>query len=165
MTEKNKTGPKPRTWTLDQIVAKAVPKGDCLLWVGSFHRQGYGMMRFSANPESGDAKMRTVHSVVAQLKYGTVPSKQSKDRVTRTCDEISCVNPDHIVIKTVSEIMMNAKQTGTNTRFNADEIRAIRKEYADNNYHGAQKDLAIKWGTNDRHMWNIVRKRLYKWVK
>ena len=71
--------------------------------------------------------------------------------------------------------MLAAKQTGRTCTFSADDVRAIRKEYIENRYTdqqgktrytwGIQRDLAKKWGTNDRLIWCIVHKRLYKWVK
>jgi hypothetical protein len=61
--------------------------------------------------------------------------------------------------------MLDAHQTGFNTTFNADQVRAIRKEYNDDPYHGHQNHLALKYGVNSRLIWCVVRNRLYKWVK
>jgi len=192
----NTCGPDRTNWTIEKIEARGTPDGDCILYTGnSLHRQGYPMMRF-------EGKMRTISSVIAQLKskYGTVPNRESRDKVTRVCGNKLCINSKHIVIKTKGEIMSGAHQTGFNTLLNADQVRAIRKEYDEqilyetdhygkrlmykepktgkwsmqprrrqngNTIHrcGAQLDLAEKYGVNSRMIWNVVRGRLYKWVK
>jgi hypothetical protein len=171
----NTTGPEPYKWTIEKIEAKGTPEGDCIIWHGACSSQ-YPYMRFNS-------EMRTVHSVIAQMKYGKVPNRESRHKVTRTCKNIACVNSKHIVIKTKGEIMANAHQTGFNTLLTADQVRAIRKEYDElklvddngnyrfrqngNTIHrsGAQNDLAEKYGVNSRLIWNVVRKRLYRWVK
>ena len=176
----NTSGPDRYVWTIEKIEKRGTPEGDCLIYTGnSLHRQGYPMMRF-------EGKMRTISSVIAQLKskYGTVPTRKSKDKITRTCGNIKCIKSEHTVVMNTGEIMKNAHQTGANTILNADQVRAIRKEYnaqvlRDENGNvrrrkdnaqsihrcGAQNDLAEKYGVNSRLIWNVVRGRLYKWVK
>ena len=169
-------GPDRYNWTIEKIEAKGTPDGDCILYNGnSLHRQGYPMQRF-------EGKMRTISSVIAQLKYGKVPNRSSRDKVTRTCGNKLCINSKHTIIKTKGEIMKNAHQCGLNTLLNEDQVRAIRKEYDalilvdkngkvrrrqnGNTIHkcGAQTDLAEKYGVNNRMIWNVVRRRLYNWV-
>lgn len=173
----NTSGPDRYVWTIEKIEKRGTPEGDCLIYTGnSLHRQGYPMMRF-------EGKMRTISSVIAQLKYGTVPSRESKEKVTRSCKNIKCINSNHVVIMTKGEIMKDSHQCGVNTLLTADQVRAIRKEYNSlillnedgnvrrrqngNTLHkcGAQTKLAEKYGVNPRLIWNVVRGRLYKWVK
>jgi hypothetical protein len=203
----NLPGPKPYKWTIEKIEAKGTPEGDCIVWTGASGGGGYPMMRYLSKVNNRGlenpfavSKMRTVHSVIAEMKYGKVPNRESIHKVTRTCKNIKCINSKHIVIKTKGAIMSDAHQTGFNTLLNADQVRAIRKEYDEqilyetdhygkrlmykepktgkwsmqprrrqngNTIHrcGAQLDLAKKYGVNSRMIWNVVRKRLYRWVK
>jgi hypothetical protein len=173
----NTCGPDRTNWTIEKIEARGTPDGDCILYTGnSLHRQGYPMMR-------AFGKMRTISSVIAQLKYGKAPNRESRDKVTRTCGNIKCIKAKHTIIQTKGEIMKNAHQTGFTTLLNADQVRAIRKEYDalilvdkngnvrrrqnGNTLHksGSQQDLAEKYGVNSRMIWNVVRGRLYLWVK
>lgn len=160
--EKIKPGPKAKVWTQEmieeKIQSKVTPDGDCLIWTGAAGSGGYPMMRYKS-------KMRTVSSVIVEMRDGSVPNRESPKSITRTCGNIKCVALNHTVVRTKSEIMYAAEQTGTTLRFSTDEIRAIRKEYDDNPYRGAQRDLAIKWNCHPRHVWCIVSRRLYKWVK
>lgn len=173
-------GPDRYVWTIEKIEKRGIQDGDCIIYNGnSLHRQGYPMMRF-------EGKMRTVSSVIIQLKskYGTVPGRKSKDKITRTCGNIKCINSEHTVVMSSSNIMKNAHQTGFTTQLNADQVREIRKEYnslvlkdkdgrvrrrKDNGQTihrcGSQNVLAKKYGVNSRLIWNVVRGRLYKWVK
>lgn len=156
---KQKPGPKAIPWTLELIAMNGTPDGECLIWQGGKHRQGYGMVRY-------EGKMRTIHSVVAELKYGVRTNKQSKQKVTRTCNNLLCCNPDHIIIEDTHTIMKNANYTGKNARFHADTIRAIRKEFAEKDpQFGLQSALAKKYNTRPHHIWQIVRGITYNWVK
>jgi len=154
----NKPGPARFNWTIQKIQEKGTPDGDCLIWTGAAGSGGYPMMRYGG-------QMRTVSSVLVEMRDGTVHTRESPNKVTRTCGNKKCIALDHTIVKTKSEVMYAATQTGATLRFTPDEIRAIRKEYDDNIYRGAQRDLSIKWKTPSRHIWCIVSRRLYKWVK
>lgn len=153
-----KPGPKAKAKTIPDILKKCERVGDCCIWKGATHVQGYGMMR-----QSG--VMRTVHSVVAELKYGvTAPGRYSGKRVTRTCGNIACVNPDHVEIVDAGSI--NAGKTFQRGRFSDDDIRAIRSEYdSHERKHGIVKYLAEKWNASVPLISSITRRTIYKRVK
>ena len=155
-----KRGPKIKLLTLERIKERTVEEGDGHIWTGPWHRQGYPMCRHPASQ-----KMRTTYSAVWELLGNTVPGKSDKAKLTRTCGNIKCVNPEHIVLKNMTDVMRQAKQTGNNSRFTPDEIRAIRKDYDENIYHGCVSDLAEKYNCRQGHMWAICKRRLYKWVE
>ncbi len=155
---KQKPGPKAIPWTLELIQINGTPDGECLTWQGGKHRQGYGMIRF-------DGKMRTVHSVIAELKYGVRPNRQSKQKVTRTCNNLLCCNPDHINIEETHTIMKNANYTGKNAKFDAQTVKNIRKEYElKKDMWGIQSSLARKYNTRPHHIWQILSRKIYNWV-
>jgi hypothetical protein len=158
--KKKKSGPKVKFLTLERVKERSTKEGDCHIWNGPWHRQGYPMVRF---PQT--KKMRTTYSVVWELLGNSVPAKGDKAKLTRTCDNIKCVNPEHIVLKDMSDVMKAARQTGNGCMFTPDEIRAIRKEYDENIYHGCVRNLAEKYNCKEGHMWSICNRRLYKWVK
>lgn len=147
-----KKGPQTQTKTIEDILEKTEREGDCRLWVGAKHVQGYGMMR-------QDGVMRSVHSVVAELKYGRKPTKYGGERVTRTCDNVDCVNPDHIVIKSASEI-----RSGIFPRprtISMDVVRAIREEYAKGDW-GRGPRIAEKYNVSKDMVYAIAAGRIYK---
>lgn len=143
-------------WNLETIKNFSDPYGECRIWRGAKHVQGYGMMRYKG-------KMRTVHSVIAELKYGVKPTKQSGTRVSRTCGNDGCCNHEHIVIKRATDIQRAAyRRTG---RFKDEDILEIRNEYDNNRYHGLVKQLSEKWGVSPATITAICKRRLYKAVK
>ena len=147
-----KRGPQTQTKTIEDILKRTEREGDCRLWVGAKHVLGYGMMR-------QDGVMRSVHSVVAELKYGVKPTKYTGTRVTRTCDNVDCVNPDHIVIKSASEI-----RSGIFPRqrtISMEVVRDIRKEYAKGDW-GRGPRLAKKHNISTSMVYAIAANRIYK---
>ena len=141
-----------KEWTLETIKAFSDPEYDCCIWRGGKHKQGYGMMRFKG-------KMRTVHSVIAELKYGFAPTKYGGVRATRTCENVACCNPDHIVIKDACEIQSGIfpkRRTLT-----METVREIREDYARVEY-GRGKKLAKKYGISTHMVYSIAGNRTYK---
>ena len=154
---RQKPGRKPKEWTLEQIVAKGRPFNDCLIWTGGKHSQlGYGMMRYKT-------KMRTVHSVIAEIKYGTKPTKYTGTRVSRTCNEPACCNPEHIVIVDAGSLQRGkAAERG---RFTDEEIKDIRNRYDNEYYWGIVSDLSKEYEVKPNHMSAICRRWIYKKVE
>lgn len=150
-----KPGRKVKAKTIEDILERTRVEGDCRIWTGAKHIQGYGMTRHNG-------KMRTVHSVVAELKYGWVPDKWCGKRVTRTCDNIDCVNPDHIVIERADQIPRGGSRGG---QFTHDQIREIRKKYDADPYYGILMDLSKEYNCGYSCMASICKRRIYKGVK
>ena len=142
-----------KIYNLDGIMEKTKREGECIIWQGGIHNQGYGMIR-----QNGE--MRTVHSVVAELKYGRRPSKTSGERVTRTCDNLLCCNPDHIVIKSTDDIIFDG-----NRRFTDDEVRQIRAEVAADKSWGSKTRISKKWNMHINTLKKITNGTSYGWVK
>lgn len=67
---------------------KKVSKSDCWEWTAAKDRQGYG--RFKISPDVGT---KLAHHVSLWLRDGEWP----KGVVMHTCDNPSCVRPDHLI--------------------------------------------------------------------
>jgi len=76
------------------------PHSDCVLWTGPRHRQGYGWI--GAWRLDGSKIMTTTHRIVARMKYQQ--SLSPSQMVLHTCHRPDCVNPDHIVLGTRSDM-------------------------------------------------------------
>ena len=59
----------------------------CLIWEGSRHTQGYGLIGFKG-------KNASVHRLVFALEHGR--SLDSLQHICHTCDEPPCANPAHL---------------------------------------------------------------------
>ena len=141
--------------TLKDILERTEREGDCMIWCGGKHVLGYGMMR-------QDGEMRTVHSVIAEMIYGERPDKYNGVRVTRTCDNKACVNPDHIIIRSSSEIQSEAFLDGrSNSKFTMDEAREIRRRFKEGSW-GIGTRLAEEYGVATSTIYAIVANKMYK---
>jgi hypothetical protein len=65
----------------------------CWIWVGSRGPNGYGMM-------SRNSKTVRVHRVSCEAYHGPIPDGMS---VLHSCDNPSCINPDHLRVGTHQE--------------------------------------------------------------
>ena len=66
-------------------VKKGSPN-ECWEWTAAKNNKGYGKFKF-------EGKMRKAHRISWQLHYGPV---QNELHVLHTCDNPSCVNPNHL---------------------------------------------------------------------
>ena len=141
------------TWNLKTISEFSDPQGDCKIWRGGKHEQGYAMMRFNG-------EMGTVHSIIASLKYGYKPDKYSGERVTRTCKDKLCVNPDHVIIQKSADIKRKRYHCKDRkvTQQQAREIRS-RLEHGE---RGLSGKLAVEYGVKKCVIDSIRYNKTYK---
>ena len=77
----------------DAISARSREEGSCLIWEGSKTADGYGTINFQS-------KIRTVHSVAWEMKYGKIPEGS---QINHTCWNRDCVSIDHLEMVTRSQ--------------------------------------------------------------
>jgi hypothetical protein len=74
----------------------------CLIWLGSKNKQGYGSAIVSG-------KVRRVHRVIYEYLVCDVPENMD---VCHSCDNPSCINPEHLFLGTVSDNMQDMLRKG-----------------------------------------------------
>jgi len=96
----------------------------CWIWTGkSLHRQGYPFARHNG-------AMRTVVRALA-LELNLFPIDKYS-RVTNSCQNILCVNPDHIMCCSHTDIMFRRyDRYGSKGQFNDEQALDFYKEYKD----------------------------------
>ena len=145
---------------INKILDNCIPKGDCLIWQGGKHRQGYGMTRVNG-------QMTTTHRAVGLEYYGD-PGDSGVYKFSHTCGNLLCCNPKHIIVQKHVDIMnqvtlTRAKKTGLRAELEDDVIRAIRSD--PDTAWGCGKRIAKKYGVTDQQVTKIRRGLTYRWVK
>ena len=92
-----------------QSVAKSDDKDGCWIWTGKMDRDNYGRCRSEARNASGYRKEAGAHRVSWELHHGPIPKGMC---VLHSCDNPSCVRPDHLFLGTHADNMRDAVLKG-----------------------------------------------------
>jgi len=82
---------------IDRFNAKITKSTDCHLWNAAKQKQGYGMFSY-------DGKSLPAHRFAYLLHKGQIAENMV---VHQTCENNSCVNPDHLELQTKSQNKKN----------------------------------------------------------
>lgn len=128
----------------------------CWTWKGSINPSGYGLFLFQG-------KLRLAHRVSWELVYGFSPERNVV--ICHTCDNRSCVNPEHLFLGTDKDNARDKMKKGRhvqaygNRKLTIDDVIKIRDMYMTGTYF--QKDLAEMFGVGHSAIDKIL--RLSKW--
>ena len=86
---------------IDRFNAKINKSSNCHEWNASKQKQGYGMFSY-------DGKSKPAHRFAYLLHKGDIAENMV---VHQTCENNSCVNPDHLVLQTKSQNKKNYNST------------------------------------------------------
>jgi hypothetical protein len=116
---------------LERLLSKVEEaENGCWNYTGARLEQGYGMIKYNGS-------MVRAHRLSYELHKGSIPENRI---VMHTCDNPSCINPEHLKIGTYQDNTqdMIAKgrrvrgaQTNNKRFFTDDEVRRVRQKIAD----------------------------------
>jgi hypothetical protein len=87
----------------ERFMSHTRPEGDCLVWTGTRHRQGYGLTK-------QDGRTRRAHRVAWELEHGqAVPPGLL---VCHSCDNPPCVRAAHLFLGTMRDNRRDAMTKG-----------------------------------------------------
>lgn len=126
----------------------------CWFWKAGTSKQGYG--QFSVN-----LKQKYTHRISWEIAYGDIPRGQE---VLHTCDNPSCVRPEHLFLGTQNDNMQDCIRKGRHvdpphfsgedhpsSKLTLEQVREIRSNVGNN----TQAELARKFGITRMAIWNI----------
>lgn len=93
--------------------------GQCWVWKGYKHRQGYGRLKF-------EGKTWLAHRLAYLFFYKDLPRELD---VMHKCDNTSCVNPAHLSLGTHKDNMEDAGRKGRmrgQSKFSKEAVMAIK---------------------------------------
>ena len=130
--------------------------GKCWVWNGYRHSQGYGRVKFNGNTW-------LAHRLAYFLFYKDLPRKLD---VMHKCDNPPCVNPNHLILGTHKDNMVDAGKKGRMAgprKFTMPAIQSIR---AANKVLGVgPKDLGKIFNINRSTMSRILTNKSYRLIK
>lgn len=88
--------------TIDTLRARCIDVGDCWEWQGARTDTGHPTVRH-------DGKTHLVRRLAASL--AGIPMPQNA-KAMNTCENLRCVNPDHIVMRTHRQVMKRQGELG-----------------------------------------------------
>ena len=134
-----------------RLKEKTTQVGDCLMWTGGCHSQGYPMIR-----DDNNGRMMLVARYYAEQKLGRVLDRDT--RVKNTCGNKLCVNIEHYDIVDYHTDIDKWKCTPHQIK------QSIRKQIQDDFYnvernHGIKRDLKNKYGITYETLTKILNER------
>ena len=83
-----------------------IPEGGCWVWMGGTTVRGYGQIEHKT-------KKLYAHRVSYEAFVGEIPQGMY---VCHTCDNVSCVNPNHLFLGTQKQNLQDMARKGRSTR-------------------------------------------------
>ncbi len=152
---------KPRP-AAERFLAMVLKTETCWLWIGSKNTQGYG----GFHPGRGE-KWHRAHRYSWKLHRGPIPEKMC---VLHTCDNPSCVNPDHLWLGTYLDNSNDKLAKGRQTRgedngptkLTSEQVIRIRRDYVCGSRVTGAKPFARLYGVDNKTIRQIIKGSTWK---
>lgn len=146
-----------RRWTLsleERFWAKVEKSSDCWEWRANRTNRGYGLVHMNGRTVSA-------HRLSYEWAKGPIPKGMY---VCHSCDNPSCVNPDHLWLGDQAANMADAATKGrvANTKLTAEIVAEIRRKYAGGGV--TQRQLAVEYGVDQQVVWSVITRRTWRHV-
>ena len=146
---------KKRFWTKVDIKDKE----DCWEWQGAIQSKGYGSVGISKG------KTALAHRIAFEITYGEIPNGLM---VLHTCDDRSCVNPNHLYLGTHQDNMKDMVtrdrqargERNGRSKLTIEEVENIRRIYGMGNH--TQQQVAYQFGVSISSIRKILSEEYWK---
>ena len=134
------------------LVNTSRAENGCWLWLGAKNQKGYGRVCFRGKVESA-------HRIVYQELNGNITDGL---QVLHTCNNPSCVNPDHLRLGNNSENQYDRYMTKGGSQLNEETVKYIRELYSRGKH--TQAEIARLTGINYATIHYVVRNKTWRRV-
>lgn len=107
------------TYPVERFWEKVDQSGDCWLWMGGRNDDGYGIVQWEGH-------VTGAHRVAYEISVGPIPEGKL---VLHSCDNPSCVNPNHLWIGDQSDNAADSVAKGRKGKRGIREIKRYRMTY------------------------------------
>lgn len=139
----------------------------CLNYEGFTNRWGYGLQYY-------EGRTRLAHRV-AYVNFHDVPLRSIDGELVRhTCDNPTCINPEHLLLGTQQDNMDDKMRRGRHkackgtangrARLEPSDVKYIREHYKRGSQEFGTVALGRKFGLHDCTIGRILRKELWSHV-
>jgi len=115
---------RKKTDPIERFLSKVRVTDDCWLWLEGLDRDGYGLFGY-------EGKQWRAHRYMKHITDGL---DNAKPVVMHTCDNPSCVNPDHLVNGTVQENNLDKLNKGRHKGWSFTSWRKGKKKQPDGSW-------------------------------
>ena len=151
----------------ERFAAKFVvdPETNCWVWQRGLGPDGYGSFYDRTLTPKGNPRMVRSHRWSYERYVGPIPPGHE---VCHTCDNPSCVNPEHLFTGTHTDNMRDSSAKGRQghpgdrngrARLTADDVRAIRAAYT--GQFGQVSELSRQFGVTTATVSKAIRRQTW----
>lgn len=142
---------------LDNFIKKIViEKDSCWIWYGGHTGAGYGT--FWAQNKQYSAHALSYYIFKGEKKPGKI--------IRHTCDNPTCVNPQHLIEGNQSDNALDAlkRERLPNHLLNSEAVKVIRYMLKYRNYYGLSNKLAKLYKVNRKAIYKIGANLVWKHI-
>lgn len=144
----------------DRLALHSKRAGECIEWTGHRDKDGYGDITINRT-------MLRAHRAAYDVHKGPIPSGLL---VRHTCDNPPCINPDHLLVGTNADNMVDRSERGRAPRgagnpaakLTDSEVIKIRQFRAEG---ATYRELAARFGVGESTIGRVVKRTHWKHVK
>jgi hypothetical protein len=107
---------KPKITATERFWSKVDKSGKCWIWLAGKDRKGYGKFSIGGKyrPDGSRNSMKSAHRHSFELANGPIPQHESFHGmcVLHSCDNPSCVNPEHLFLGTNEDNVRDMDRKG-----------------------------------------------------
>jgi hypothetical protein len=147
--------------TQERIEAKVlrIPEAGCWVWMGSTQVRGYGEI-ISNN------RKHLAHRASYEAFVGKIPKGMY---VCHACDNVACVNPNHLFLGTQKQNLQDMANKGRSTRgvknpmakLTEEQVKEIKQGFAEGK---TDVELSMQFNISRSTIYGIRNRRLWSYI-